>query len=127
MKHYLLDTNVILRFILDDVPEQKKSVEIFFQKAKNNQVRLSIPQIVIFELDFILEKYYLIEKEVRITILKTLVSTSYFIIESNDVFLAALPLYLAESIRFVDAFLYTKSTLEEAELFTFDKKLKHIE
>ncbi len=126
MKTVIIDTNALLRFILNDIPVQKQAVEKLIQKAKKGQLSLLIPQIIIFELHFILDKYYNVMKEDIITTLHTLVSTKYIQIESRDLFLKALTQYKTSTISFVDCFVYIKAQSEDAELFTFYKKLKNL-
>ena len=124
MKHFIIDTNAILRFLLNDIPEQKAIVEKILVKAKNNEIKLTVPQIVIFELNFILDKYYHFSKESIIETLKVVVSSDYLQIESKDVFITAFFLYSTTSNSFVDCFLMGKVQIEKAEFFTFDAKLK---
>ncbi len=126
MKKIVVDTNFFLRFILDDLPEQKKISEKFLKQAKANQVKLFVAQIVIFEIDFILEKYYHISKSDVIEKLKALVSTQFLEIESKEIFLSALTLYSSENVSFVDCFLLAKAKIEGRELFTFDQKLQKL-
>ncbi|NTU46093.1 type II toxin-antitoxin system VapC family toxin [Candidatus Roizmanbacteria bacterium] len=123
MKKIIIDTNVILRFLLNDVPEQKIICETLFKKAKNSECIIIIPQIVIFELHFILDKYYHINKEKIVETIKSLISTPYIEVESREVFLSTLTLYETASTSFVDCFLLNNAETQEAELFTFDKKL----
>lgn len=126
MKEVIIDTNVILRFFLNDIPEQKIIVEALLQKAKNKTIFITIPQIVIFELDFILEKYYEFHKEEVIDKLKTLVSTDYLRVESKELFIITLTLYSRENLSLVDCFLISQAKERNMEIFTFDKKLKNL-
>ncbi len=123
MKSVIIDTNGFLRLLLNDIPEQADRVEDLIKKAQKKQVSLLVPQIIIFEINFILQKYYLFEKQEVIEKLKSLVSGHYFIIESGNIFQKALSLYEKQNISFVDSFLLAKAVIEDAELFTFDQKL----
>lgn len=126
MKTIIPDTNVFLRFLLNDVPKQKQAAEKLIRQAKENKINLLIPQIVIFEIDFILEKYYLFSREEVIEKLHSLTSVDYLEIESREVFSEALKLYKKQPTSFVDCFLIARARLEEAELFTFDQKLQKL-
>lgn len=126
MKKIVVDTNGFLRFILDDVPAQKKSFEKLLEEAKQNQLVLFVPQIVIFEIEFTLSKYYHFSKEDIIKRLKSIIAASYLDIQDQDIFQTALKLYSGQNISFVDCFLKTISERERAELFTFDKKLQKL-
>lgn len=126
MKRIIADTNAFLRVFLDDIPSQKKTFEKVLQKAKEKQIHLLVPQIVIFEIEFVLRKIYRVPKEKIIENLQTLVPISYIDIESREIFITALDHYSKENISFVDCFLLAKAESEKAEIFTFDKKLKEL-
>lgn len=51
---FIVDTNPLLRLILDDNLEQVTVVEKLLIKAKNKKVSIIIPQVVIFEINFAL-------------------------------------------------------------------------
>lgn len=126
MKPIIADANAFLRFILNDNPDQKKVFNKLLQQAKQDKITLIVPHIVIFEMDFILEKYYEFSKEAVIERLQPLVSTKYLQVDDREVFMSALKIYSSVNISFVDCFLLAKATLEEAKLFTFDKKLENL-
>lgn len=125
-KSYILDTNIILRLLLEDIPLQYKQARKIFLDAKNGKVILILPQIVVFEVNFALKKFYNLEKEEIIIKLESLISTDYIQAESKEIFIEALAYYRLLNISFVDCFLLSKTKLEKAELFTFDKRLKKI-
>jgi predicted nucleic-acid-binding protein len=120
----VIDTNAFLRFLLNDVPQQKKEVDQLLKQARNDKIQLIVPQIVIFELNFILDKYYNFPKEEVIDKLTALVSASYLQVESNEVFLEALAIYKSTQISLPDCFLAAKAYIESTDLFTFDQQLK---
>lgn len=127
MKAVIIDTNALLRLLLDDIPQQANQVENLIRQAKKEQIRIIILQIVIFEIDFVLRKYYNFEKQEVIGKLKSLLSASYFMTESVNIFQNALTLYKENNVSFVDCFLIVKAEAEEADLFTFDQKLKKLQ
>ena len=126
MRTIIIDTNSILRFLLDDIPEQNAEVQKLFQQAKKTNLEIIVSEIVIFEINFILEKYYRFRKEEIIEKLGIIVSSNYLNIESREIFTSALKLYRENNISLVDCFLLVKAEIEEAELFTFDDKMKMV-
>ena len=126
MKSVILDTNGFLRLFLNDIPEQAEKVESLVKKAEAQKLIILVPQIILFEIHFILLKYYLIEKQEIIEKLKAIVSAPYFVIGSRDIFNRALSIYKNNNISFADCFLFAKADLEQAELFTFDQKLRNL-
>lgn len=127
MKTVVVDTNAFLRLLLNDVPQQANRVEHLIRQAKREEIKVIVPQIVIFEIDFVLRGYYNFEKQEVIDKLKSLLSASYFVVESRDIFQNAILLYKENDISFVDCFLLSCSGRANAELFTFDQKLKKLQ
>lgn len=126
MKSVVIDANAFLRLFLNDIPKQADQVEKLILKAQKRHVRIIIPQIILFEIDFILRKYYSFEKQQVIEKLKSLLAVPYFLIESRNIFQKALLIYYGKNLSFVDCFLLSKAEQEKAELFTFDKDLKKL-
>ena len=123
MKKILADTNVFLRLLLNDIPSQNKQVKNLLIKAKNKKIQVIVPSIVIFEIQFVLEKYYGFGKDEVLDKIRHILSTSYLDIESRQTFIEAASFYKDRNLSFVDCFLIAKAKLEKLELFSFDKKL----
>ncbi len=126
MKTFLIDTNAFLRFLLNDVPAQKKEFEKLLNRAKKSEIKLVVPQIIIFEINFTLEKYYKFSKEDIVDKLQALIEASYLQIEERAAFLETLGIYSKSKISFVDCFIYAKAKQLEVDLFTFDKNLQKL-
>ena len=126
MDSLLLDTNVFLRFLLDDITGQSKAAADIFTKAKLKKLDVFVPQIVIFEIFFALEKYYKFPKDQVIDKVGTLLETPYLHIQDKTIFQEALELFKKGSIDFVDCFLICQSKAKGSTLFTFDKNLQKL-
>lgn len=127
MESLILDTNIFLRFLLDDIPSQTKKATEVLIKAKSKRLKIFVPQIIIFEIHFALDKYYKFPKTEVIEQVRTLLSTSYLDIEDRLVFQEALEVYKNKNIDFVDCFLICKAKENNSTLVTFDKDLSRIE
>ena len=124
MKLVVVDTNAFLRFLLNDIPKQVEEFELLLNQAKKSEITLIIPQIIIFELNFTLIKYYLLPKDEVIKKLQPIIKTPYFKIQDIEIFREAIKLYSGSSnLSFADCFIYYSSEFWKAELFTFDKNL----
>lgn len=123
MQKIIVDTNIFLRLLLDDVHEQHLEAKKFFAKARNHKVEAFIPSIIIFEINFALEKYYLLSKGIIIKSLTSIISAKYLKVENREVFKSAISIFEKSNISLTDAFLIAKAKSENLEIFTFDKKL----
>jgi uncharacterized protein len=126
MKPIIVDTNAFLRLLVNDIPSQKKLFEQLLQKAKNEELSIFVPQIIIFEIEYSLRKYYLVPKDKIIEELQVIVAMNFIEIEDRQSFNTALGYYAKEKISFVDCFILARSQIENYKLFTFDKKLKSL-
>lgn len=113
----LIDTNVILRYLLNDIPEQaQKSEDVI------NSGAFTLPE-VIAEVIYVLVKLYNIpRKEINGIVSPVFDEVE---IEHKDVVLSALELYSSTSIDFVDCILISRNKLLSEKVFSFDKKLNN--
>ena len=113
----LLDANAILRFLLNDIPDQaKKSAEVIFTGAITREV-------VVAEVVYVLEghyKYSHSEIAYRLERLLELVA-----VENTDVVRYALRMFGETSLDFVDCLLIGYNHIAGCEIFSFDKKLNN--
>ena len=75
-------------------------------------------------MNYTLLKYYHFKKDEIIKALNSMVSVSYFEVESKEIFIRALKMYKDTSMDLTDCFLITKREIENIEIFSFDKKLQ---
>jgi predicted nucleic-acid-binding protein len=115
-----VDTNILLRLLLNDVPAQTDTVK----RMLDGRSRYDVADSAIIEMVFVLEKQYKIEREVIVQYIQYVVKNSQFSCNTN-LFLAILPLYLSEkSLSINDCALLGYARLNKATpLHTFDKKL----
>src|SRR3990167_4755870 len=124
MKSLVFDTNPFLRFLLNDIPEQTEQVTQLLIKAKTKEINIFVSQIVIFEIEFALRKYYKFPKNEVIEKLRTILTTPYLKVQDIEIFQEAIPLYFIKNIDFVDCFLLINAKRKNSKIFTFDEGLK---
>ena len=117
-KTVILDTNVILRYLLNDIEEQTLLAENIFKTRK-----FVIPIEVMAEVIYILTKFYKQPKNEAVD------GILYFMGEMkySDIYLeTALKTYKSKNLDFVDCVLFAYGHNEYYEIFTFDKKLNKL-
>jgi predicted nucleic-acid-binding protein len=118
-----LDTNITLRLLLRDVPEQLEKVLNLIDSSKSNS--LILEDAVLFESVWILSgKMYKFDRQLIAKLLFGLTSIPQ-IICNKAMLEKAIPLYVShKKISFVDACLTAYAELNNAvPLLTFDRKL----
>lgn len=116
----LIDTNVILRFVLNDNAEMaKRAVEVIESGAYTK------PEIIA-EVVYVLKSVYSIPKDRIRSIIHGL--SDIVQIENSDCVTHAIDLFSSTSLDFVDCLLVACHLLNGETVFTFDKKLnKHLQ
>ena len=116
-----LDTNVLLRLLLNDIPGQHVSVKTLLAQASGG---FSIADTAIIELVFALQRHYgFTRPQVSEAVLGLMQLST--INCNRDLFEKVLPIFLEHTaLSFEDCCLVTYASLNDAEpLWTFDKKL----
>jgi predicted nucleic-acid-binding protein len=123
-KTKLVDTNILLRFLVADEPSQAGKVEKLFIKAGKKE--LEIKDVVLAEAVWILLSFYKVSKKEVIEKLEGILAFEKF--KLNKLILKkAIEVYRNNNISFVDAYLGASSNVEKKGLYTFDKDLKKVE
>ncbi|WP_321779285.1 PIN domain-containing protein [Sulfurimonas sp.] len=121
---YLLDTNIIIRFLVGDHKEHlEKSIKIFkdIEKAK---LQVEILDGVLMEAYFVLVKFYKLPRVEVINDLKTILSLNGVVNSNKVIIYEALNIIENKNIDFVDAMICAKSKLQGFGKLSFDKDLK---
>jgi predicted nucleic-acid-binding protein len=119
----IIDTNVLLRFLIADSKAEKEKFKKLLKETSSEKKRLLVPLMVVIELAYVLEKVYKLPKnEVRENI-ESLEALHSIEVESDDIVLEALRLYAEENLKFGDAMILAKSrTSGIRPVYSFDKK-----
>lgn len=120
-----MDTNVFLRYLLNDIADQSvRSVELM-RRARVGDVSLYAPSTVIFELVYYLHKTLGISREAVAEALLELLSFSGLRADHPEALYAALNFWKQQwSLSFADCFhLALAKELRMTAIYTFDKKM----
>lgn len=112
----LFDTNIILRYLLNDSKEMAETAE---QYIDTGDAAVTIE--VIAEAVYVLRGVYAMERSLIAETLKSFLQLVDC--EDKNVLNAALETYKAKSLDFVDCVLYGYHAVKGAEIAAFDQKL----
>jgi len=122
MAKSLIDTNLIIRFLVNDDPLKVSRVEKLL-KSKNDKNLLL--DTVIAEIIWVLLLYYSLEKKEIIYKINALIHVDS--IECNAFLInKALTIWEENTISYVDSYIAAVAELGYMTLYTYDKKLKSI-
>jgi len=125
-KELILDTNVFLRFLIDDVTLQFREAKEIFGKIEKGEIIGRVSILVINELIWILENYYELKRKVYIPrILKLLALKNLKVIEvKKSLIVGCLEKMEKTKFDFTDIYLSLVGT--KKTVFSFDKDLEKL-
>ena len=118
MAKKLVDTNIILRYLIHDVESQQEEVDALIASGV-----ATIPE-VLPEVVYALRKYYNVDKQKTAEALLAVLDE--IDVEHKPVMIRAAKLYGETNLDFVDCLLIAYRDLENLEVLTFDKDLKKL-
>jgi predicted nucleic acid-binding protein len=119
----LLDTNVILRFVLGDDQAHQEQAKRLFRQAVDGEVRLLLPTLVLAQVVWTLESFYQASRKYITNVLCALLATPGVISQEPRVIPRCVEIYSAYNVEIVDAYLVALA--EESKTFTlatFDRR-----
>ena len=118
-----LDTNILLRYLTNDIPEQAQAVESWLRKAGAGECVLVTHHLVLAELAWTLHSYYQRPvAEVQSTLLAIL-NTPGLEVEQEQILIQAAHWFSEENVDFIAA--YTASWMLNnglTDILTLDRK-----
>ena len=117
----VIDTNAVLRFLLNDNEEQSKYVSRLLIEAN-----CIVPVEVITEAVFVLSKVYYYGRKSICEEIKDFAEIKETMLLEKDVVCYACDVYANSNLDFVDCLIDGYTEIKGYNAFTFDKKLRKI-
>ncbi len=128
MKNGLIDTNVIVRFLVEDprtAAPKFKGVFSFFEKLAKRQLGAELPELVVFETFFVLTSHYKVPSAVASEKLIDIISLSGIAMDNKPLMLSCLETIRDRNADLVDAYIISLCRLEGyAGTYSFDNDMK---
>jgi len=121
MQTLLIDANVLVRFLVSDVPEQTDAVKRLFSEAENHEVRLCLDPIIVAETIYILTSFYRKPRGKVAATLLLIVKFPHIFVEQRERMIDALTRYANNSIDFADAWLAAGAVIQGMGVASFDR------
>ncbi len=120
---YLLDTNIIIRFLIGDNEEHLEKSTEYFEQIEQGSMEIEILSDVLMEAFFVLTKFYKLPKVEVISDLKTILSFEGVVNKDKVILFETLSIIENKNIDFVDALICAKCKFQNYEKLSFDKDL----
>lgn len=116
-----VDTNVLVRWIVDDDPRQAERVQKLFEEVSDLRSPLFVPSTVMLELEWVLRSRYKFEKSAVLGAFNALLETQELEIQDEPALERALSLYRQSSADFADCMHAGQcGSAGRVPMFTFD-------
>jgi predicted nucleic-acid-binding protein len=122
-----LDTNVLVRWIVDDDPRQAARVERLFEEAHEQGSPLFVPGTVMLELEWVLRSRYEFEKSTVLSAFNALLETRELEFQDEPALERALSFYRQNSADFADCLHAGQcGSADRVPMVTFDRTAARI-
>jgi predicted nucleic-acid-binding protein len=121
---YLLDTNIIIRFLIGDNEQHLVQATEIFKNIEMAKLQVEILDGVLMESYFVLTKFYKLPRIDVINDLKTILALNGVVNSNKTILYEALNIIENKNIDFVDALICAKSKLQGFGKLSFDSDLE---
>ena len=118
-----LDTNIFLRHLLQDVPDQSVRATALLQRIEDGELKVRTADTVIFETVFTLQRGYHVPKADIAAALLPLLSLPGIVLPGKRRYGQIFDLYVQQNLPFADAYhAVLMHSLGLTEIVTFDRE-----
>lgn len=100
-----VDTNVVVRFLTGEPPEQAARARALFDAAAEGAIELFLPTVILIEAGFVLRRVLRLGRARVATLLESLGNAPGLVVEQREVVQRALELFEGSAIPLADAYL----------------------
>lgn len=116
------DTNLFLRFLTNDVPDQAEAVRQLLLQATQGKVSLITTSMVIAEIVWTLESFYKEPRENIQQMILSFLNTPGLDVDEGDLVVKALRAYVDKNIDYIDAYNAAWMDINGIDtIYTFDQ------
>src|SRR5471032_1148798 len=123
MKEFLLDSNVLVRFLVQDDPKQSAAATTLFEKAERRDVTLHLDALVVAETVYVLTGRYGRSRTEVVNVLLAIIQNAGIETMEEAVVTDALQRFAACNVDFSDAWLASRSAQFRRPVASFDRDL----
>jgi predicted nucleic-acid-binding protein len=117
-----LDTNVVMRYFLDDHVELSENA----RQIIDCDTDLFLCEGVCAEIVYVLSKVYLVEREIIKQTIGEFIDKENIHVSNKKLINKSLELFAAQNLDYMDCLLCAYNHVENVKIETFDKKLKRL-
>ena len=121
MKAFLLDANVLVRFLVQDDPKQSAAATALFEKAERREIVLHLEALTVAETVYVLMGPYARSRGEVVNVLLAIIQNAGVETMDEDVVADALRRFAAFNVDFSDAWLAARAAQIGCGVASFDR------
>ena len=118
---YLVDSNILLRFLSGAPAAQAAATRILFARASKGEVGLDVPPMIVAETFYTLHSFYGVERKTAAEKLSLLLQQPGVKLRDASAVFSALACIQTAKVGFADAFLAAVAAEEQLPVASFDR------
>jgi len=123
MKTCFMDTNLFIRYLVNDDPGKADRVEKLLEQATSGKIRLVTADLVIAEVIWVLESAYGLKNAEITPMVKGILATPGIEVTNADMVDRSLDFYESLNIDFIDGYIAAvMGKMKITDIYSFDKK-----
>jgi len=119
-KRRIVDTNLIVRYLVQDHPKHAKAATRLFESCDRGEVVVVLLPVVLAECVFVLESFYKHPRGKMAQVLVSLITSPGVDLETTPVYVDALRRYGKSKLHFVDCVIAAHAVAGDMPVATFD-------
>jgi len=118
---YLVDTNVLLRFLSGEPLAQAQATRKLFARAAGGEIILDVSPVIVAEAFYTLHSFYGVDRKTAAGKLSLLLQQHGVKVRDASAVIAALDRIQTANVGFADAFLAASAAEEKCAVVSFDR------
>ena len=123
MTELLLDANVLVRFLVQDDPQQGSAATALFESAERREIRLHLDSLAVAESVYVLVGRYRRSRTEVVDTLLTVIDNAGVETAEAEIVIDALKRFAAKNVDFADAWLAARAAHVGYGVASFDRDL----
>lgn len=119
-----IDTNILIRFLVEDDIQQTRKAENILKKHKND-AEIYLSNIVLIETEWVLSSVYQFPKNKICNTMDRILETKQFAFDDREILIRTNQKYRQKNKDFSDSLIGELGNRKSIKTYTFDKELKN--
>lgn len=127
MKTIATDTNVVLRYLLNDSSALSQRAKKLFLDAEQGKIKIYLDEVILAEIIWTLTSFHKLPKKEVVASLKVILSQKWLINSRKKCLLEAIDAFAKNNVDYVDCWLFAAAKPLGLKIGSFDKDFNKLD